>query len=102
MIVREIHARIGLGQRCVESMVEYDQRQSIVSKYDTQNLKLVYGKACIVYYSNPLCNNTLSQIVVSVSCHMALMIQMANKKMSSTIRCRAWFPRLAKNIYFYS
>ena len=32
MTMREIHARIGLGRRCVESMVEYDQRQSIVSK----------------------------------------------------------------------
>ena len=36
-----IRARIGLGRRDVESMVEYDQRQSIVSKYDTQTLKLV-------------------------------------------------------------
>ena len=48
----------------------------------TQNFKLVYGKPCIVYYSNPLCNNTLSQIVVRVSCHMAMIIQMANNKMA--------------------
>ena len=41
MVVREIRAKIGLGRRCVESMVEYDQRQSIVSKYDTQTLGLV-------------------------------------------------------------
>ena len=33
VVVREIHARIGLSQR---SMVEYDQRQSIVLKCDTQ------------------------------------------------------------------
>ena len=30
------------------STVEYDQRQSIVSKCDTQTLKLVQGKVCIV------------------------------------------------------
>ena len=41
MIVSEIRAKIGLGRRCVESMVEYDQRQSIVSKYDTQTRGLV-------------------------------------------------------------
>ena len=41
MVVREIRARIGLGHRCVESMVEYDQRESIVSKCDTQTLELV-------------------------------------------------------------
>ena len=40
-VVREICARIGLGRRCVESMVEYDKRQSIVSKCDTQTLELV-------------------------------------------------------------
>ena len=40
-VVREICAKIGLGRRCVESMVEYNQRQSIVSKYDTQTLGLV-------------------------------------------------------------
>ena len=28
-------------------MVEYDQRQSIVSKYDTQTLGFVYDKVCI-------------------------------------------------------
>ena len=38
VVVREIRAKIGLGRRCVESIVEYDQRQSIVSKYDTQTL----------------------------------------------------------------
>ena len=31
VVVSEIRAKIGLGRRCVESMVEYDQRQSIVS-----------------------------------------------------------------------
>ena len=41
MVVREIRAKIGLGQRCLESMVEYDQRQSIVSKCDNQTLELV-------------------------------------------------------------
>ena len=41
MVVREIRAKIGLGRRCVESMVEYDQRQSIVSKYDTQTLEVI-------------------------------------------------------------
>ena len=41
VVVREICARIGLGRRCVGSMVEYDQRQTIVSKCDTQTLKLV-------------------------------------------------------------
>ena len=30
VVVREIRAKIGIGQRCVESMVEYDQRKSIV------------------------------------------------------------------------
>ena len=29
------------GRRCVESVVEYDQRQSIVSKCDTQTLELL-------------------------------------------------------------
>ena len=37
----EICARIGLGRRDVESMAEYDQRQSIVSKCDTLALELV-------------------------------------------------------------
>ena len=41
MVVREIRAKIELGRRCVESMIEYDQRQIIVSKYDTQTLGLV-------------------------------------------------------------
>ena len=41
VVVREIRARIGLGRRCVESMVEYDQMQSIGSKCDTQTLELV-------------------------------------------------------------
>ena len=41
MVVREIHARIGLDRRDVESMAEYDQRQSIVSKCDTQTLELI-------------------------------------------------------------
>ena len=36
VVVRGIHARIGLGRKDVESMVEYDQRQSIVSKCDPQ------------------------------------------------------------------
>ena len=31
----------GLGQRCVESMVEYDKRQSIVSKCDTEPRRIV-------------------------------------------------------------
>mgnify|MGYP007059668208 CR=1 FL=1 len=29
MVVREICARIGLGRRCVERMVEYDKRQNM-------------------------------------------------------------------------
>ena len=41
VVVREIRARIELGWRCVESMVEYDLRQSIVSKCDTHILELV-------------------------------------------------------------
>ena len=41
VVVREIRASIGLGWRDVESMVEYDQRQSIVSKCDTKILELV-------------------------------------------------------------
>ena len=41
VIVRDIRARIGLDRRYVESMVEYDKRQSIVSECDTQTLELV-------------------------------------------------------------
>ena len=41
MVVREIRAKIELGRICVQSMVEYDQRQNIVSKCDTQTLGLV-------------------------------------------------------------
>ena len=41
VVVREIRARIGLNQRDVESMAEYDQRQSIISKCDTLTLELV-------------------------------------------------------------
>ena len=41
MVVREIRARVELGRRDVESMVKYDQRQSIVSKCDMQTLELV-------------------------------------------------------------
>ena len=36
MIVIQIHARIMFGQICMESIVEYDKRQSIVSKCDTR------------------------------------------------------------------
>ena len=39
VVVREIRARI--GRRDVESMVEYDQRQIIISNSDTQILELV-------------------------------------------------------------
>ena len=41
VVVREISARIGLGRRDVETMVEYDQRQSVVSMYDTWTLEFV-------------------------------------------------------------
>ena len=41
VFVREIHARIRLRRRDEEIMVEYDQRQSFVSKCDTQTLELV-------------------------------------------------------------
>ena len=41
VVVGGIHAKIGLDRRDVESMVEYDQRQSIVSKCDTQTRELV-------------------------------------------------------------
>ena len=41
VVVREIRASIGLDRRDVESMAEYDQRQSIVSKCDTQTLELL-------------------------------------------------------------
>ena len=56
--------KIGHGRRYVESMVEHDQRQSIVSKCDTQTLELVLGKVCIVDYSHHLCPNDMSHIVV--------------------------------------
>ena len=36
MIVRENRAWIGFSRRCVEIIVEYDQRKSIVSKCDVQ------------------------------------------------------------------
>ena len=39
--VREIRASIGLDRTDVESMAEYDQRQSIVSKCDNQILEPV-------------------------------------------------------------
>ena len=41
VVVREILARIGLDGRDVESMAEYDQRLSVVSKCDTQTLEFV-------------------------------------------------------------
>ena len=44
----------GFGRRCVESMVEYDQRQSIISMCDTQTLELVEGKVCMVDHSHHL------------------------------------------------
>ena len=46
MVVKEIRAKIGLGQRYVESMVEYGHRQSIVLKYDTQTVWLVSSAKC--------------------------------------------------------
>ena len=39
VVVREIRAKIGLGRRCVESMVEYDQRQRAL--YQSMILKLL-------------------------------------------------------------
>ena len=50
VIGREIHARIRFGRRCVENIVEYDQRQSIVSKCDTQTPELVSSRV----HSQPL------------------------------------------------
>ena len=67
VVVREIRARNGLGRSCVESMVEYDKRQSIVSKYDTQTLRLVLGKVCIVDHSHHLCPNAPAHIAMHVS-----------------------------------
>ena len=52
--MREIHVRIRFGWRCVERIVTHDRRQSIVSKYDTHTLELVWGKVCIVDYSHHL------------------------------------------------
>ena len=58
---------IGFGQRYVESIVEYDQRQRIVSKNDTQTPELVSSKVCIVYCSHHLGPNALAHIVMHVS-----------------------------------
>ena len=54
VVVRGFHARIGLGQRDVESMVEYDQRQralfeSVILRlanlfYNTENKKNCINK----------------------------------------------------------
>ena len=41
VVVREIRATIGIDWRDVESMAEYDQRESIVTNYDTQTLEIV-------------------------------------------------------------
>ena len=41
MTMREIHASIGLGVRCVQSIVECDEMQGIVSTCDTHTLELV-------------------------------------------------------------
>ena len=102
MVVREIRAKIGLGQRCVESMVEYDQRQSIVSKYDTQTLGLVYGKVCIVNHSHHLCPN--APISHRNECELSLMeamVRMADNGMGSNMYRCVRFPLLRK-IWFCS
>ena len=67
MNVIEICAPIEFGQRCVESIGEYDQRKITISKCDTQPLKLVLGKLCLVDHSDHLCPNALSHNAMNVS-----------------------------------
>ena len=55
-------ARIGFGERCVESIGEYDQRQSIVSKCNTHTPKLLLGNVCIVDHPHHLCHNVSSHM----------------------------------------
>ena len=50
---------VGFGWRCVESIVECDQRQIIVSKsVIPQTPDLVSGKVCIADYSHHMCTNS--------------------------------------------
>ena len=41
----EIRARIMFGRRCVESIIEYDQRQNVISNCDTQYSHTFLGQS---------------------------------------------------------
>ena len=98
MTMGEICARIGFGQRCVESIAECDQRQSIISKCDTQTLELVQSKACIFNYSHHLCLKALPHILVSVS-WVAWKQWFGWETLGWALTCiDVWFPHLVKNM----
>ena len=99
MVVGEIRARIGLCRRDVESMVKYDQRQSIVSKCDTQTLELLFSKVLKVEHSHHLCPQRpiSNHNVCELSC-MEAMVRMADNEMGSNMYRRVRFPRSAENM----
>ena len=99
LVVREIRAKIGLGRRCVENMVEYDQRQNIVSKCDTQHSQTCLGQSV---HSRPL-SSLVPQRPISHgnACELSLMealVRMADNRMGSNMYQCAQLPRSVKNM----
>ena len=96
--VTQIHAKIGFVWRCVESIAECDQRQSIILKCDNQTLELVQSKACIFNYSHHLCLKALPHILVSVS-WVAWKQWFGWETLGWALTCiDVWFPHLVKNM----
>ena len=95
--VIEICAPIGFGQRCVESVVEHDQRQSTISKCDTQTPELVLSKLCDRDHSSLVPQRLVSHRNACELSHMKAMVQMVDKGMRvhivivREICARIWF-----------
>ena len=99
MIVREIHARIGFGRRCVEIIIEYDQRQKgIVSKCDTQTPELASGKLCIVDHSHLVPQCPISYDNACELSRMEAMVWMEDNDMGSNMYQCVRLLRSTKNM----
>ena len=97
VVVREIRARIGFDRRDVESMAEYDQRPSIVSKCDTDS-RTCLGKSV---HSRPLSSlepqRPISHRNACELSRMEAMLRIADNRMGSNMYRCVRFPRSAKN-----
>ena len=83
VVVREIRAKIGLGRRCVESMVEYDQIQRALHSQPLSSLMP----------QRPISHRNACELSL-----MEAMVRMADNGMSSNMYRCVRFPRSAKNM----